>query len=271
MAQTENLRESKSPCRFSGVCGCSGNMADEKHQKKHLRSFWSFYRHGFSKALKKSLEKYGWAILLLGLLYTIVAFFISSQTREEKFCGFDMSFWLTYAIPGVLLILFLAYHVARAPYEIYKEQYEKHESDIAEKNMQIGSLEEKLKEISNEGAKEDRKEALKQWKKKLLADLLLKLEARIFEIKAIGYSDFDSTRIVIANTDTTAVIENIAEELMKLDSFAAARFKTIRESEVKTPSFIPDMLIDNHYQWASHISYLENHKSDLIEFAKTLK
>jgi hypothetical protein len=127
-------------------------MADEipdKHHKKHPSSFWSFYGDGFSKAIKKSLEKYGWAILLFGLLYTLIALFISSQTREEKFWGFDMSFWLTYAIPGEFLFFVLVYHVAKAPYEIYKELYKKTEGEISTRDEIILNIHTELQSALN--------------------------------------------------------------------------------------------------------------------------
>jgi hypothetical protein len=51
-----------------------------------------------------------------------------------------MNTWIQLIIPGALLVVFLVYHFARAPYEIYKEQFEKHEDEIEIKEARNAEL-----------------------------------------------------------------------------------------------------------------------------------
>lgn len=101
-----------------------------------MHSFWKFWRHGFKRAFKKSWEKYGHALIAFGLLYFVVALCLSKYTTQKPW-GVDMSFWIQLAIPTVLLVAFLGYHFLRAPYEIYKEQFEKHRAEIEGLELEI--------------------------------------------------------------------------------------------------------------------------------------
>jgi len=62
--------------------------------------------------------------------------------REDKLWEFDMSHWLTIIIPSIALGGFLVYHLFRAPYEIYSEQFDKHLKEVE-------SLESKIKELES--------------------------------------------------------------------------------------------------------------------------
>jgi hypothetical protein len=93
-------------------------------------AFSKFWRHGIKKAFRQSWKKYGPVLVAVGLLYTVGAVFLSSQASVQAW-GFDMRFWLRLMIPGVLFFSFVGYHLLRAPYEIYKELYQKMEDEIA--------------------------------------------------------------------------------------------------------------------------------------------
>lgn len=112
--------------------------------------------HGIKKATKKSLESYGWAILAIGLIYTFIAiaihFFTPKQILQQTFWGLDMNFWITFGIPAALFLVFLAIGIACAPYEIYKEQFEKHSEDSQKLSAQITQLESKIEAFFNQRA-----------------------------------------------------------------------------------------------------------------------
>jgi hypothetical protein len=155
------------------------------HYKEHPHSIWSFYRHGFGKAIKESLEKYGWAILLLGLVYTVIALFVSSKFREEKFGGFDINFWLTYIFPAILLVFFFGYHIIRAPYEIYLEQWKHAELERNAHKLEIESLASELEDIKEQKCP-------------------LAIESIICE-RSIGYQHFCRIKIKNQSKGTSAV------------------------------------------------------------------
>ncbi len=105
----------------------------------------------------------------------------------------DINYWLTYAIPGVLLFFFLAYHVFRAPYEIYKEQFEKHEKEIAHKEAEISKLAAQVE---------------------YLKAPVLEIEAVTTEIKS---AKWHSCLIAIQNKSSTKTADNLRVELISLD------------------------------------------------------
>lgn len=61
-----------------------------------------------------------------------------------------MSFWLQLGIPAAFLIAFLAYHIFRAPYDIYLEQHKTHKMEIAEKDDSIKATEAVIESLNNE-------------------------------------------------------------------------------------------------------------------------
>lgn len=118
-----------------------------KRRKKPLRCFY-FWIHGLTKAFTKTTNHYGLQILLFGFIYTIIDIYIPENDREKKFKGFDMSFWITYLIPGFFALCFLIWQIFRAPYEIYREQWKEHRMDIEDKDADIERLENRLKELT---------------------------------------------------------------------------------------------------------------------------
>ena len=103
-------------------------------QRKHPRSFVSFWRHGFNKARKRSWDSYGNALIFFTLVYAVGAVCLHFPRFKEyasiELWGLDMSTWVQVIIPSILLFGFLAYHFLRAPYEIYKEHFEKSHGEI---------------------------------------------------------------------------------------------------------------------------------------------
>ena len=175
-------------------------MADELHHKKHLRSIWSFYGHGFWKAIKESWEKYERVLVIFGFVYTVFAIgFCHSEISEEKPEGLDMSTWFGFIIPFALLILFLGYHLARAPYEIYKEQYENHAVEIEKKESEIKKLADEIVQLKatlcvskNHTQTKDK-----------LAEHLAKLERRILIINATKADEYEKNLYWDGETDRT--------------------------------------------------------------------
>jgi hypothetical protein len=116
--------------------------------KKHPRSFFSFWRHGFKKAFMKSWEKYGHALIAFGLLYTVGAFWLSRWAKKELW-GLDMSVWVTLVVPGVLFAAFVVYHLLRAPYEIYLELHKKYEAETTARDITIKTLSDEIQSIKD--------------------------------------------------------------------------------------------------------------------------
>jgi hypothetical protein len=102
----------------------------EKHHKRHLRSIWSYYGHGFSKAFKKSWGKYEKILIVFGIIYLLIAVCLRKKYATTELWGLDMSIWVQLIIPSFLLILFLVYHFVRAPYEIYVEMWKNTRDEI---------------------------------------------------------------------------------------------------------------------------------------------
>jgi len=161
--------------------------------RKHPHSFLSFWRHGFKKAFKKSWEKYGHALIGFGLFYTVIAVFLPKKYATIEFLGVDMSTWIQLIIPSALLILFLIYHIARAPYEIYKEQFEKHEAEIGEKESIIKKLEAEIESLCAPS---------------------LEIEGVTSDIKA---AKWHPCQIRIHNKSSTKTADNVRVELISLD------------------------------------------------------
>jgi hypothetical protein len=117
----------------------------QENQPKNPRSFKSFWKHGFKKAIKKSWDKYQWAIVFFPFIYTIIAIvFCKYKWLEAKPWGMDMSTWFSLIIPAIILVIFFGWHFLRAAYEIYKEQFEEHEKQTYRFLEKIKDLESKI-------------------------------------------------------------------------------------------------------------------------------
>jgi hypothetical protein len=146
-----------------------GIMAENPIHKP--RSFISFWGHGFKKAFKKTWDKYGILLICFGIVYMGVASYIA-KTKPlgdwVKAKEIDMSLWVTLIIPSIIVVPFLAYHLARAPYEIYKEQWTCNES-----------LRNQLEDLK-----------LKQSEKNVVGYFLSQLENRINHIAHMNDEDY---------------------------------------------------------------------------------
>lgn len=115
----------------------------EKPSKKP-RSFFSFWGGAIKTGWRESREKFGSAIDLaaigLGLGLFLVAWYSKQHPKfkaDEE--GAAMSYWFA-VIPVGMWLLWLGWHILRAPYDIYKEQFEKHEAEIGENKSEIKRL-----------------------------------------------------------------------------------------------------------------------------------
>ena len=103
-----------------------------------------------------------------------------------------MSYWFA-VIPVGLWLVWFGWHVLRAPYEIYKEQFEKHEAEIQEKESAI---------------------------KKLIADVEL-LPSPALEIEGIPTettsAKWHPCLVVVHNKSSTKTADNVRVELISLD------------------------------------------------------
>ena len=115
-----------------------------KAYKKPPRSFLSFYGHGLMKASGKSWGKYNQALAAAVVIYILLAILIPkwiwlSQWLVKNRPNFDLGAWVQLRCSS-LYWLFSLYITRRSPYEIYFEQYRKHDKDIAEKDGAIKNL-----------------------------------------------------------------------------------------------------------------------------------
>ncbi len=104
------------------------------------------------KASGKSWGKYNQALAAAVVIYILLAILIPkwiwlSQWLVKNHPNFDLGAWVQLRVPVILLVVFFIYHVARSPYEIYLEQYRKHDKEIAEKDGAIKNLEATIESI----------------------------------------------------------------------------------------------------------------------------
>lgn len=106
----------------------------EKYPPKP-RGFLSFWRHGIKEAFLEAWEAFGHALVAGVVGYLVFALLAAKwdmlstwvQAHSEDY---DMSQWIEIYIPCIFGGLFLFWCMARAPYKIYKELYDKYESEI---------------------------------------------------------------------------------------------------------------------------------------------
>ena len=59
-------------------------------------------------------------------IYTFIAVFCCKyKWADAKPEGMDMNTWFTLIIPAIILVIFFGWHLVYAPYEIYKEHFQK--------------------------------------------------------------------------------------------------------------------------------------------------
>jgi hypothetical protein len=147
---------------------------------------------------------------------------------------------------------------------------EKTEMEIAH-NEEKRRLRAEIKKLSDEEAKAIAAERVKNGKKRLLANLLSQLDAQILKVNDISFYSYDGDTKKKACQDTDVLIEKIADILDTVldDPFAAARFRGVRASHISFGANVPDIHAEMHREWLSLLSYLENHKQNLVECGKT--
>jgi hypothetical protein len=115
-------------------------MAKEP-SKNHPISIVPFWKRAIREGWEKSREKFGVAIDILLVVTAIGLLVIAWWSKNhpnfsaEKGDNF-MSYWFALIPVG----LWFGWHVLKAPYEIYLELFEKHESENEEKERKITAL-----------------------------------------------------------------------------------------------------------------------------------
>jgi hypothetical protein len=127
---------------------------EEKPSEKHPHSFFSFWRQAIKGGWDKSREKFGSTIDLVALLLAIALVFVVWFSKHHKDFNEEsgeafVNYWLAVIPLGLWLIWFI-YHVLKAPYEIYLEQYQKHEIEIGEKDGKVKTLEAEIERFNNQ-------------------------------------------------------------------------------------------------------------------------
>lgn len=176
-------------------------------------------------------------------------------------------FWVfgTAAATGIVVASFRAFCSQR-------RIAEKIELELQKKHSQVNILTERIKTLADEEAKAITAEKVKNGKRRILAKCLQDLDSRIAKVGKIHYFAYDEDVKAKECSDTDAVINHIVSVLDAFfDSFAATRFAGIKASPISYGPNVPDALTDQHADLLSHLSYLENHKADLIEIEKTIE
>jgi hypothetical protein len=131
------------------VWGCSNYMAEQTDPQP--RSFCKFCWDCIQEAWRESREKFGLVIDISFLLTTIglcvMAWYSkhhASFNESEGEAG--MSYWFA-VIPSLLWAAWFLYHIPKAAHKIYKEQFDKHAAEIAEKTGQIQNMTEEIKSL----------------------------------------------------------------------------------------------------------------------------
>jgi hypothetical protein len=183
--------------------------------KKHY-SFFKFWIKSAKNGWSNLQEKFGTAIDFAALLAGIGLFLVAWYSKRHPAFNADkenavMSYWFT-IIPVGLWLLWLAYHILKAPYEIYKNQHEKYESEIAEKDVVIKKFESEV-----QAAKDSKPQ--------------LKLQSAFSERNSSGRF---FCRIKVKNTSATGTANLVKVEVVFITPDIEMRFDNRHEA-----NFVP--------------------------------
>jgi hypothetical protein len=103
-------------------------------------SLWQFWWCGCKWSYRKLRKQYGVVKTIGGAVGGFLAAFFGPKYALVTFWGGHMNIWVQLAIPAVLLLAFLAYHLLRAPYEVYVAQYKQAEAQRQMLKSEIRSL-----------------------------------------------------------------------------------------------------------------------------------
>jgi hypothetical protein len=231
---------------------------------KEPYSIFRFWRIAIGKGWDGSREKFG-LVVDITLALTAVGLFVFAwySKRHADFNAergeANMNYWFA-LIPVGLWLLWFIYHVWKAPHEIYMEQH-----------REIERLEEQIKRLTDEEAKVAEAEKLKKGKRQMIANCIIDLENRITEVQKIGGYAYHGEVKKKACEETDVIIDRMVKLLDAFfDPLVSTRFAYIRASAISYPTDIPDEYMQRRGDLASHISYLENHKADILKLGETI-
>lgn len=117
-------------------------MSETNTQKSHL--FWKFWWLCIKEAWAESREKFGLLIDILLFITAILWVLFVWYSRHHQQFDVDkengtVSYWFA-IVPAGLWVLWFLYHVPKASYNIYKEQFDKNRAEIEQKESRIQEL-----------------------------------------------------------------------------------------------------------------------------------
>lgn len=105
-----------------------------------------------------------------------------------------MSYWFA-LVPVGLWLLWFAWHVLKAPHEIYMELYDKYQNEIAEKEQKFTALEAEI-------------ESLKSVNKRRFLAFMAQLMAEIENVKPENWTDFWRNKIPSIKHEVALIEDN---------------------------------------------------------------
>jgi hypothetical protein len=167
--------------------------------KNHPHSFFPFWGKAIEAGWKESREKFGLvvditlALTAIGLLWCAWYSKHHSNFNADQEDAF-MSYWFA-LVPVGLWLLWFAWHVLKAPHEIYMELYDKYQNEIAEKEQKFTALEAEI-------------ESLKSVNKRRFLAFMAQLMAEIENVKPENWTDFWRNKIPSIKHEVALIEDN---------------------------------------------------------------
>jgi ABC-type multidrug transport system fused ATPase/permease subunit len=269
-------------------------MEEPPHSKSaEMRSFSSFWFHGCWRAVKKTWENYAFLLIAFGVVYTIAAIWVLPKwdwlRKTVKDKDIDMNLLLTLVVPGSISLAFLLYHFFRAPYEIYKEIWEKaqqseksHEEVVGGINRinagQIAALksmnqrvQDELQSARNAKSKADEDYEKRKAAKVALSGWIAQIRIKEGQLRDIPEYSFGGEKADAFEKEMEELFHTIYDVMFNIYNMGAEAnlFSTVKPQPI-APYGGYDLLRPNVERWRWRLSVMEAKYNELRKIVEAM-